>query len=167
MASISMPNCYFWSSNSKINFHFLLFLWFLKPFFAFPRITRTYVMGTSLYCGCWGTLLPSKGIWVTVGMDLFTRTCLFSTFSPKRERKNLQMSLLSMLILRLVKYKTMWLDFGEIQTWREKCKSIHSWRLAFKRAHLQFCFLALGSGPHLTVLKNHSWWCPGDHIWWC
>lgn len=28
----------------------------------FQGTINTYVMGTSLYCGCCGTLLPSKGI---------------------------------------------------------------------------------------------------------
>lgn len=39
-------------------------------------------MGTSLYWGWPGWVLPSSGVWVTVGMDLFTSTCLFSTLSP-------------------------------------------------------------------------------------
>lgn len=29
---------------------------------SFQGTVYTYVMGTSLYCGCCGTLLPSKGI---------------------------------------------------------------------------------------------------------
>lgn len=43
---------------------------------------QTHVIGTSLYWGWLGWVLPSSGVWVTVGMDLFTRTCLFSTRSP-------------------------------------------------------------------------------------
>lgn len=42
----------------------------------------SHLTGTSLYCGWPGWVLPSSGAWVTVGMDLFTNTCLFSTFSP-------------------------------------------------------------------------------------
>lgn len=60
------------------------------PLCYLPQVERqnaTYVTGTSLYCGCCGTLLPSRGVWVTVGIDLFTRTCLFSTFSPTSKRK--------------------------------------------------------------------------------
>lgn len=49
-------------------------------------MSATHVMGTSLYCGCCGTWLPSKGVWVAVGMDLFTSTCLLSTFSPKEKK---------------------------------------------------------------------------------
>lgn len=60
------------------------------PLSYLPQIESqdaTYVTGTSLYCGCCGTLLPSRGVWVTVGIDLFTRTCLFSTFSPTSIKK--------------------------------------------------------------------------------
>ncbi len=42
----------------------------------------SHLMGTSLYWGWPGWVLPSSGVWVTVGMDLFTNTCLFSTLSP-------------------------------------------------------------------------------------
>ena len=46
------------------------------------RVAASHLMGTSLYWGWPGWVLPSSGVWVTVGMDLFTNTCLFSTLSP-------------------------------------------------------------------------------------
>ncbi|TNN40094.1 hypothetical protein EYF80_049743 [Liparis tanakae] len=46
-------------------------------------------MGTSLYWGWPGWVLPSSGAWVTVGMDLFTNTCLFSTFSPEPHTRHI------------------------------------------------------------------------------
>lgn len=45
-------------------------------------VMTTHPIGTSLYWGWPGWVLPSSGVCVTVGMDLFTNTCLFSTLSP-------------------------------------------------------------------------------------
>lgn len=53
------------------------------------ELKGSYLMGTSLYWGWPGWVLPSSGVWVTVGMDLFTNTCLFSTLSPERHMRHI------------------------------------------------------------------------------